>query len=574
MWWAFIISGLIHLCFVYLLPTIDFLPADSKYIELDETWLATLPDEGIATDVADGGEEPVDTGIEPASSPDMSNVWSPPPTTEVLEPVSVAERSTDNAWETAFIGQDPDNPATFEQPERERAIAMPLEDHVIPPRTLKDLAIRPLSKTLPEESERPVSEPEIRPETEAEIQAEQRFQESLFSNTARPLPEILDPERLPANLPDTVEVDQEVLPGVTAMTREALAQPERLLAADSVLPSAVHDKSLPSVIVPEMPERSPIENEDIIAATEPVVNISEIAVQRVRRDPADELPEPEISPQEMLIAQPAILPEIQPQEPRVDIPPRPQTDFETMTPVSFAAPRPVSEDASNKLRMTSLSDNSRKEELTLNDSEMQAFQPTLRQNSSQISEEAAPPADTPRLIMPKALTIPEQVEQIPARRKLALSRTQRSLILGVNAQVPTLPFDAPRFGIAVSKKDVNPEEALLPDTDLHPDDSLQQAAQEPAQRTDEFVIEGPAATRQVLFKPPRFPDIELDVDVTIRLKFWVLPDGTVGEVLPLQRGDVRLERAAIAYMKNWRFTPVSPDQPQIWGIIPITYTLR
>ena len=60
----------------------------------------------------------------------------------------------------------------------------------------------------------------------------------------------------------------------------------------------------------------------------------------------------------------------------------------------------------------------------------------------------------------------------------------------------------------------------------------------------------------------------------IRLKFWVLPDGTVGEVVPVQRGDLRLEQAAIEYLKNWRFTPVDPAQPPMWGIIPITYTLR
>jgi TonB family protein len=68
--------------------------------------------------------------------------------------------------------------------------------------------------------------------------------------------------------------------------------------------------------------------------------------------------------------------------------------------------------------------------------------------------------------------------------------------------------------------------------------------------------------------------VELEVEVDIRLQFWVLPDGTVGDVIPLVRGDLELERAAIEYLKNWRFTPVDPDQPPVWGIMPITYTLR
>ena len=89
-----------------------------------------------------------------------------------------------------------------------------------------------------------------------------------------------------------------------------------------------------------------------------------------------------------------------------------------------------------------------------------------------------------------------------------------------------------------------------------------------------FTIEGPASKREVMYKPTRLPEVHIDVEVDIRLKFWVLPDGTVSEVIPLQRGDVRLERAVIEYLRNWRFTPVAPDAPEVWGIIPIKYKLQ
>ena len=82
-----------------------------------------------------------------------------------------------------------------------------------------------------------------------------------------------------------------------------------------------------------------------------------------------------------------------------------------------------------------------------------------------------------------------------------------------------------------------------------------------------------ASARTVSYRPTRLPNVTLDRDVTIRLKFWVLPDGSVGEVVPLQRGDVRLEQAAIQYVKSWRFTPVS-DNETVWGIIPVKYRLR
>jgi TonB family protein len=132
----------------------------------------------------------------------------------------------------------------------------------------------------------------------------------------------------------------------------------------------------------------------------------------------------------------------------------------------------------------------------------------------------------------------------------------------------------PGFGMFVRKAPPSPhfEE---PELTKQEDDVVEHVEIEQDEaETSAFAIEGPAAGRDVLYKPPNLPDLELDMEVTIRLKFWVLPDGSVGEVVPLQRGDVRLERAAIQYLKGWRFTPVAPEQPIVWGIIPITYKLQ
>ena len=106
------------------------------------------------------------------------------------------------------------------------------------------------------------------------------------------------------------------------------------------------------------------------------------------------------------------------------------------------------------------------------------------------------------------------------------------------------------------------------------DDTLEEVeTSEPEGEALELTIEGPASGRKVLYKPPQFPEVALEMEVNIRLKFWVLPDGSVGEVIPLQRGDVRLERAAIQYLKSWRFTHVANGR-KVWGILPIRYTLR
>lgn len=89
-------------------------------------------------------------------------------------------------------------------------------------------------------------------------------------------------------------------------------------------------------------------------------------------------------------------------------------------------------------------------------------------------------------------------------------------------------------------------------------------------------IEGPVKGRKIVYQPLP-PDVEeIENEVEFKLKFWVLPDGTIGEVIPLKRGDTRLEQIAIRYLKKWQFEPLPPGVPQqqIWGTIPIKFTLQ
>jgi len=151
---------------------------------------------------------------------------------------------------------------------------------------------------------------------------------------------------------------------------------------------------------------------------------------------------------------------------------------------------------------------------------------------------------------------------------------QRSLVFGATTDPSVLPAKSVSFGMFVRKDSPVPD-ARSPQKTIQINDALQQIKKDmPEEDSTSLAIEGPASMRQVISKPLRLPEIDLDVEVTIRLKFWVLPDGSVGEVVPLQRGDIRLERAAIQYLKSWRFTPLSSGNQTVWGIIPITYKLR
>ena len=88
-------------------------------------------------------------------------------------------------------------------------------------------------------------------------------------------------------------------------------------------------------------------------------------------------------------------------------------------------------------------------------------------------------------------------------------------------------------------------------------------------------IRGPVAKRKILYIPPP-PKAKITVEAEVIFKFWVKPDGTVGRVIPLMKGDARLEMVAIEHIKRYRFNPLPPDVPQVemWGTISVKSVLK
>jgi TonB family protein len=88
-------------------------------------------------------------------------------------------------------------------------------------------------------------------------------------------------------------------------------------------------------------------------------------------------------------------------------------------------------------------------------------------------------------------------------------------------------------------------------------------------------IKGPVASRRILERPS-VPPLKVRVETEIELTFWVLPDGMVDRAIPSVKGDAELERMAIQYLKQWRFAPLSRDQPQVeqWGTLPIKFKIQ
>lgn len=101
------------------------------------------------------------------------------------------------------------------------------------------------------------------------------------------------------------------------------------------------------------------------------------------------------------------------------------------------------------------------------------------------------------------------------------------------------------------------------------------SGEEQQEGTTRFLeIKGPVAKRVIVYRPP-IPKVSVEITTDIQLKFWVSPDGTVGRVIPLVKGDSRLEEEAIKYIKQWKFAPLASTEPQLdqWGTIPIKFLL-
>ena len=72
---------------------------------------------------------------------------------------------------------------------------------------------------------------------------------------------------------------------------------------------------------------------------------------------------------------------------------------------------------------------------------------------------------------------------------------------------------------------------------------------------------------------PAYPE-GVSKEIDVKLKFTILPDGTVGKILPLIKADTRLEQAAINSLRQWRFEPLPEAQNAIEQYAVIIFPFR
>jgi protein TonB len=200
---------------------------------------------------------------------------------------------------------------------------------------------------------------------------------------------------------------------------------------------------------------------------------------------------------------------------------------------------------------------------------------TFPRQLSQIEERQEPRLAEKKLSRP---ALDERNIQEPPR--LAVTRPESSTLqerrLGLLRQDED---DKNRFGIFAGERFEAPgfqEAQQLPETEKQDAEEQDEVTREAESLRAEDEIEGPIRGRAIIYRP-RPPQIgSISDEIELRLRFWVLPDGTIGEVIPMKRGNAQLEQIAIGYLKKWQFEPLLPDAPQkqIWGTIPIRFAVQ
>lgn len=84
---------------------------------------------------------------------------------------------------------------------------------------------------------------------------------------------------------------------------------------------------------------------------------------------------------------------------------------------------------------------------------------------------------------------------------------------------------------------------------------------------------GGGARKKLSGDLPIYPE-GANVAAQVRIRAWVLPNGTVRAVQPVQKANTALEDAAMKELKLWKFEPLPPSMPQVEQDCIVTFLFR
>jgi TonB family protein len=564
---AIIVSIIVHFGVVCLIPSVHVLPPDTQYIEVDRVWIGT------------GGDIKEDTGsrvqkvVEVQEHPQLDHI---PTHLDALESDMMKSSPATADWDTAFVGLEHRLPENLQDSAQ---VTQP-QNYVTRPKSIlieaaseKVFPGEDIAKQVPEPEASISSQAEhdIQPYDDIVLAAEQRAQDEIRPQAIQASDEEISPRFTPLQTPELVESKSERSVSLRRIERTD-RRPSPVMSRDEAKFNESDKPNTPFLRLPETQEfPEQVENKIGVTVDKPISAFTAASPDTVSvsSDKPEELPQtvipwavpPSLSADNVEQRKPVIASHprtlLLPQEIPLSLTPFPQT-FETKVTSVVNVHSPE------------------KSPVQSEESIVKIMEPVLPQKIP--DQDLSPQSFTEEL---RSIDVPRNIQEERGSQNRAFPKpflrpvpAKRSLVLGGEVIDDIMLATRSHFGIFVRKETIPPQAGEPePNVSFQKNDVIERIATD-KEETSSFVIEGPASERHVVYKPAHLPDLQLDMEVEIRLKFWVLPDGTVGEVTPLQRGDARLERAAIQYLKSWRFTPVSQDAPEVWGIIPIKYKFQ
>jgi len=149
--------------------------------------------------------------------------------------------------------------------------------------------------------------------------------------------------------------------------------------------------------------------------------------------------------------------------------------------------------------------------------------------------------------------LPEMVER--ALQRLAESRRD----LGTTGQSESRPWSIP---------------SAEPPRETHIPKTVMPAANAPEETRRPVNIEkivGPVSSRRIVYRPEQ-SDVNITTPGSVKIKFWVEPDGTVSRMLFEQKLDANLDDYSARYVRELRFEALSEGKDYVeWGTITIAF---
>ncbi len=177
-----------------------------------------------------------------------------------------------------------------------------------------------------------------------------------------------------------------------------------------------------------------------------------------------------------------------------------------------------------------------------------------------------------QVIVPKRRMLEEEEPELPVRASGKLTPKERARVVQPEGRLGERPGEvSPSELGAVAKPQVGATDIGVGGKEL-PKISENLGGGIPVP----FEIEGEASKRIILTKViPEYPP-GLQKEAVVRIRFTVLPNGLVGEMVPLQKADPTLEKVSLEALRRWRFNPLDENDEQVaqQGIITFRYVLR